>query len=186
VITLPIVEPNPTTGGLAPRYQTQGYSYEGPGEDVSLISAQWPLRSSEDVSQGIQLDESPYTHLYQDHLTDFEGPEANFQNGGITQMSVSLASVGTPVANPVDEVVAPWIGTGPSPYQLDTNIIGPVTGHSETMNGNTLQPDYNPQGQYGAATGGGTSYHETTTAYYVSQADQVVRDYSASALFASV
>ncbi len=88
-------------------------------------------------------------------------------------------------ANDIDDRISSWNSgyTGAAPYQLDMNLIGPVGGNSENMNGNTLQPDYAPQGVYGASTGGGTGAHETVVGYYASQIEQVQRDYSAAAFF---
>jgi hypothetical protein len=167
--------------------QLGGYEYAG-GIDTSRIFTPWPLIPGD--TQGIALD--PLWNEMPDGgpLNNTEGPSAiPYYNGGVYQTPVpGLGMFPKYQENDVDERSSAWnSGTvQPAPYQLDTNMIGPVTGHSEGMNGNTLQPDYVPQGQYGASTGGGTSQHETYTAYYMSQVDQVQRDYAAGALFASI
>lgn len=162
-----------------------GFQYGG-GINTAPIFQGWPLIPGD--TQGIAIDDfTEFTTAGQQSMNGTEGPSAVMQNGGVLQAPVTLGGK-TQQGNDVDEVLSSWNSGNNhmSPYQVDTNITGPVNGLAETMNGNTLQPDNNPQGQYGAATGGGTSAHETVTAYYMAQIDQVQRDYAAAALFASV
>lgn len=190
-VTSPIMPENDSIGGVsrAGSPGIGGYEYAG-GINVAPIldAGAWPLPIPGNDTQGIAIDPLWTFGVPNPTVNDTEGPAATYFNGGVAQIPVQMAQFPKYVANDVDLVESSWNtgNTNPSPYQVDTNLMGPVTGNSENMNGNTLQPDYNPQGQYGAATGGGTSQHETTVAYYVGQTDQVQRDYSASAMFASV
>lgn len=165
--------------------QLGGYEYAG-GINTALMFQAQPIIPGD--TQGIALDPL-WAEFQPGYKNDVEGKGAiPYYNGGVYQSPVSMTQDAKYVANDVDEQSSAWNSgtTQPAPYQVDTNMIGPVTGNSEGMNGNTLQPDYVPQGQYGASTGGGTGAHETYTAYYMSQVDQVQRDYAAAALFASV
>lgn len=184
----PIMHTDDTTSGVARPGANDigGYEYAGGINTGPIFGPTWPIMPGD--TQGIAIDPMWTFTGPTNTVNNTEGPAATFHNGGVEQAPVSMAEFPRYVSNDVDEVISAWNSgnTQPAPYQVDTNIIGPVTGNSEDMNGNTLQPDYMPQGQYGAATGGGTSQHETTVAYYVGQTDQVQRDYSASAMFASI
>lgn len=185
-ITPPVMAPDDHIAGVSRNTDIGGYEYAG-GINPALIGQQQPY-PSDPSTQGISFDPLWTFDLPAPTVNNQEGPAAQYFNGGVTQAVVDMGQNPHYVSNDVDEIESAWNSgnTNMSPYQVDTNMIGPATGNSEDMLGNTLQPDYNPQGQYGASTGGGTSYHETTTAYYISQSDQVQRDYSVSALFASI
>lgn len=187
-VTLPMQGYTPAIAGIARTDKDNGGYLYVDNQDRSYVGQPWPIDypGETDANQGIAVD--PQDSVDVGIYNDYEGPVALYQNGGATQRQVSTmqAHVVGGAGNKVDEIYMPWTGTGMAPYQVDTNILGPVSGRSEGMNGTTSQPDYDPKGQYGAATGGGTSTHETVTAYYMSQVDQVQRDYSASALFASI
>lgn len=171
-------------GGVSRPDDIGGFEYAG-GSNSGLIFQRTPLIPGD--TQGIALDPL-WTFTDNSEVNDTEGPAAQFYNGGVMQPAVSMDPYPRYVPNDTDMQVTAWASGNDhvSPYQVDTNMTGPVTGQSEGTSLLTLQPDYTPQGQYGAATGGGTSQHETTVAYYISQTDQVQREYSATALFASI
>lgn len=182
-IPLPIIHPDQNSG--IPGRSNGGYLYDGATEDTHLISKAWPLQANPMTQDYVPI-AALTTYEHPEWPNEAEGGNPVYWNGlQVPQDNALFSGNAANDASDVDCVVSPWDGTGMSPYQMDLNIGGPVTGNQETMNGNTLQPNYVAPGQFGASTGGGTSAHETVTAYYMSQADQVVRDYKAAALFAS-
>lgn len=189
MITTPIMPESDSIAGATRPGNAEsigGYEYAGGINTAPIFGPTWPIFPGD--TQGIALDPLWTFTGPTDTVNDTEGPAAQYHNGGVEQAPVPMADFPKYVSNDVDEILSAWNSgyTQPAPYQVDFNIRGPVGGNSEDMNGNTLQPDYTPQGQYGAATGGGTAQHETTVAYYIGQVDQVQRDYSASAMFASL
>lgn len=181
----PILPESNAIGGLNRPEDIGGFEYAA-GISTGLIYQRTPLIPGD--TQGIALDPLWTYDVPAIEVNDTEGPNAQFYNGGVMQVPVPMDRNPTYVPNDTDMQIPSWTSGNDhmSPYQVDTNMIGPVTGQSEGTSLLTLQPDYNPQGQYGVATGGGTSQHETTVAYYISQIDQVQREYAATALFASI
>lgn len=185
-VTLPIIMPSSVGGDVERGNNIGGFEYGGGTVDPQPRVANWPRGFYENTdTDGIDIG-GDFARDFPDQVNNTEGPEAVFQNGGAMQVqpdwTMSQIKLPESVSDTID---LPWTGTGVAPYQVDTNLLGPVTGDGEGFTGNTLQPDYYAQGQFGVATGGGTGRNDTVTGYYLSQSDQVVRDYTAAALFAS-